>query len=258
MDAKTRKLMKKIAPLKIAAVSFRALKGKNNALKRAMELVSFFNDYWKYKRMPSGNFALKMEDLYPRLGDKTSSTPLDPVYFFQNAWCAGKIFASKPERHFDVGSDAKLVGIISQFTPTTMVDIRPLPVKLAGLDFVQGNITALPFQDGEIDSLSSICVIEHIGLGRYGDPLDPFGSEKAAKELKRVLASGGNLYVSLPVDSENKTYFNAHRAFTREYVLELFAPLELIEEKYVYGKEVSEKYDSEKGFGTGLFHFKKT
>jgi len=39
--------------------------------------------------------------------------------------------------------------------------------------------------------------------------------------------------------------------------LELFSDLKLIEEKYIYGKEVYDKYDKEKGFGTGLFHFKK-
>lgn len=257
MNKKISNKLKKIVPLKIAAISLRALKGKGSALKRARELVSFFGDYWKYKTMPAGNFSLKTEDLYPRLGDKTGNTPLDPVYFFQNSWCAGKIFADKPERHFDIGSDARLVGIISQFVPTTMVDIRPLPVELPGLDFARGDITSLPFADGEIKSLSSICVVEHIGLGRYGDPLDPFGSEKAAEELKRVLAPGGNLYVSLPVDSENKTYFNAHRAFTREYVLDLFAPLKPVEEKYVYGRTLGESYRKDKGFGTGLFHFRK-
>ncbi len=257
MNEKIKNRLKKIAPLKIAAISLRALKGKCRILKNARELLSYFGDYWRYRKMPSGNFALKTEDLYPRLGDKTSATPLDSIYFLQNAWCAEKIFKNKPDKHFDVGSDAKLIGIISQFTPTTMVDIRPLPVELPGLDFARGDITALPFGNGEINSLSSICVIEHIGLGRYGDPLDPLGSEKAAKELKRVLASNGNLYVSLPVDNENKTYFNAHRAFAREYVLELFSPLKLVEEKYIYGKELVEKYNAEKGFGTGLFHFKK-
>jgi len=106
-------------------------------------------------------------------------------------------------------------------------------------------------------SLSSLCVIEHIGLGRYGDPIDAFGSEKAAKELQRVLAPEGNLYLSVPVDSECRVYFNAHRTFTRECVLELFSQLVLIEEKYIYGREFCEHYDSGKGFGTGLFHFRK-
>jgi ubiquinone/menaquinone biosynthesis C-methylase UbiE len=150
-----------------------------------------------------------------------------------------------------------MVGIISQFVPTTMVDIRPLSVSLPELSFIKGDITKLPFKDCEISSLSSICVIEHIGLGRYGDPLDQFGTEKSAKELSRVLAKNGNLYISVPIDSKNKTYFNAHRAFTRDYVLSLFKGLLLIEEKYIYGNDMVNSYDVSKGFGTGLYYFKK-
>ena len=170
---------------------------------------------------------------------------------------AKKIFENKPIQHVDVGSDAKFIGIISQYAPTTMVDIRPLPVALSGLSFVEGSILALPFKDNEVSSLSSICVIEHIGLGRYGDPLDQFGSEKAAKELSRVLAPNGSLYISAPIDDENRVYFNAHRAFTRAYILELFGTLKNVEEKYIYGNKIYDAYDHTKGFGTGLYHFSK-
>jgi hypothetical protein len=34
-------------------------------------------------------------------------------------------------------------------------------------------------------------VVEHIGLGRYGEPMDEQGDLKAIEELKRVLAPGG-------------------------------------------------------------------
>ncbi len=63
--------------------------------------------------------------------------------------------------------------------------------------------------------------------------------------------------LSLPVDDENKTYFNAHRSFTRDYILKLFKPLKLMEELYVYGRRIYDSYDPDKKFGTGLFHFKK-
>jgi hypothetical protein len=61
----------------------------------------------------------------------------------------------------------------------------------------------------------------------------------------------------VPVDSENKIYFNAHRAFTRDYILELFDGFELLDEKYHYGTKMYENYDASKGFGTGLYMFKK-
>ena len=82
-------------------------------------------------------------------------------------------------------------------------------------------------------------------------------AEKAAKELSRILAPHGNLYISVPIDDTSKVYFNAHRAFTRDYILLLFNNLKLIEEKYIYGRETVSSYEKSKGFGTGLYHFKK-
>lgn len=253
-----REILKQIPLFKWAVMLFRAFKKKRSIAKTVNEFIRFSRDWHTYKRLPqNSSFVLTTSNLYPRLFDKTSVTAIDPVYFYQNAWCAKKIFENKPERHFDIGSDAKFVGLISEFTPTTMIDIRPIPVLLKNLSFIKGDILNLPFKDGEIASLSSICVLEHIGLGRYGDELDTFGSEKSFKELIRVLSLGGSLYISVPVDKENKVYFNAHRAFTRDYIMELSNGLKLEEEKYIYGNDLTENYSPGKGFGTGLYHFKK-
>lgn len=250
--------LKKILLLKFLIIILRTFRNKYKITKKISLLGSFFFDYRLYKKNNKNKqFILKPEDIYPRIYDKACVHSVDPVYFYQNSWCAKKIFENKPTRHFDVGSAIDLISIISQFVPTTMVDIRQIPLSIEGLSFIKGDILNLPFKDGEISSLSSICVLEHIGLGRYGDPLDSFGSEKAFKELIRVISPGGSLYISVPVDKENKVYFNAHRAFTRDYVLELSHGLKLEEEKYIYGNDLFNKYDPIKGFGTGLYYFKK-
>ena len=251
--------IKKIPFLKFWAACLRTLMSKQGVLKRLSCLVSYLKDYKKYKAtLDNPNFKLDIINSYPMIFDKTSTMPVDYVYFYQDSWCAGKIFKTKPSHHYDIASQAEMVGIISQFTPTTMVDIRPLNLSLSNFSFKKGTVLNLPFKDNEIESLSSICVIEHIGLGRYGDPIDPWGSEKAAGELKRVLKEGGDLYISVPIDDENRIYFNAHRSFARSYVLQLFSPLILMEEKYIYNKDgMTDKYGKSRGFGTGLFHFKK-
>ena len=221
-------------------------------------LTRYFRDYTRFKNdKPNMHFVASHRYWYPCLADWTTNTPLEPVYFYQDAWAAGILFRNKPTHHYDVGSSIKTIGIISQFVPTTMIDIRPIEVHLDNLFFQKGSILALPFKDNSIESLSSLCVVEHIGLGRYGDPVDPWGSEKAVAELKRVLKPGGNLLFSAPVHEENRIYFNAHRTFTREYIAELFCDFLLIEEKYIYGLELHGTYDKVKGFGTGLFHFTK-
>lgn len=243
--------------VKTALLWYRTVRARPSLSRRVFLLADFLRDLKRYNIINSNKkFKLTSEDLKPCIFDKTESTPVDSVYFYQNSWCAKKIFDQKPARHYDVGSDTKMVGIISQFTPTTMVDIRPVGLSMPGFSFQEGDILHLPFKDSSLSSVSSICVLEHIGLGRYGDPLDAYGSEKAVQELKRVLAKNGDMYISIPVDDDNRIYFNAHRSFTREYILELFKPLGLVEEKYIYRKDLVDKYNPARGFGTGLFHFR--
>ena len=49
-------------------------------------------------------------------------------------------------------------------------------------------------------------VIEHIGLGRYGDEMDPDGDLKAIDELKRVLSRKGDLLFVVPVGKPKIMY----------------------------------------------------
>jgi hypothetical protein len=39
--------------------------------------------------------------------------------------------------------------------------------------------------DGYCDSLSCLHALEHFGLGRYGDPIDPRGHEKGITRWRR-------------------------------------------------------------------------
>lgn len=218
--------------------------------------IWFYKEFKKYQSLER-NDVFQNLDWHPCLNDNLSYTPLDPTYFFQDSWAAKHIFESKPVHHYDIGSSAKTMGILSQFVPVTMVDIRPIELELDNFFFKKGSILCLPFDNQSILSLSSMCVVEHIGLGRYGDSLNQFGSEDAIAELKRVLKVGGVLLFSVPIDKVCKVYFNAHRAFTRDYILELFEGFEVLDEKYHYGYELFNEYDPKKGFGTGLYKMKK-
>lgn len=220
------------------------------------QYVWFFSTLKKLGSLDK-NPNFKNIEYYPCLFDNLSYTPLEPTYFFQDSWAAKHIFDLKPKHHYDIGSSAKTMGILSQFVPITIVDIRPIELKLPNLYFQKGSILELPFKDNSLEIISSLCVVEHIGLGRYGDSIDPFGSEKSIKELQRVVKVEGIILFSVPVDSENKVYFNAHRAFTRDYVLHLFDNFTLMDEQYHYGTKMFDKYDKSKGFGTGLYMFKK-
>ena len=196
-----------------------------------------------------------MRTLIPCLEDNTGTTAIEPTYFYQDAWAFEKIVEAAPARHIDIGSHHKFVALLSKVVPVTMVDIRPLSLPMASIRFQAGSVLALPYPDGSAESVSSLCVIEHIGLGRYGDPLDPRGTEKALAELKRITAPGGDLYVSVPIDDINRTYFNAHRSFSEDYLLALFAPFTVLERRYIYIREFTETLGT--GFGTGCYHLRR-
>ena len=182
--------------------------------------------HWREFGRRAGAVAPSFADSYPCLGDWTRSTPFDPHYLHQGAWLARLLAARRPSRHVDVGSSLLMLSVLSATTEILHIDYRPPVAELPGLRCEAGDILDLKAADASIDSLSSLHVIEHIGLGRYGDPIDPEGSRKAAAQLVRVLARGGRLYISTPVGRE-RVCFNAHRVFAPETVLSMFSPLRL-------------------------------
>lgn len=173
-------------------------------------------------------FVISDEDLLPQLADRTDSTPFDRHYLYHPAWAARILETTRPKEHVDIGSILQFATITSAFIPTKFFDFRPAPLELTGLSSGPADLTALPFADGSISSLSCMHVLEHIGLGRYGDPIDPDGDLKAVRELVRVLAPGGNLLVVTPV-GRKRIQFNAHRIYDHEEFASYFAPLELVE-----------------------------
>jgi hypothetical protein len=231
--------------------------GLRNHVHRWKGRWRFWGDYYRYRKMASWVKSEIPEPKFfqPWIDDATTTTPVDPHYYFQDAWAFEKIFKAQPAFHVDIGSHHKFVGLLSKVVKTTMVDLRPLPVMLDSLEFNEGSILALPFQDASVPSVSSLCVVEHIGLGRYGDPLDPEGTVKAVAELKRIVEPGGDLYISVPVDDVNRIYFNAHRAFCEPYLEKLFAPFEIIERRYIFGNDFTDQLRPE--FGTGCYHLRR-
>jgi len=216
----------------------------------------FWRDYEAYNALvPADGDRARLDHLYPCIHDATAQTEIEPIYFYQDTWAFGKIVQKHPMSHVDVGSHHKFVALLSKVMPVTMVDIRPLSLPLDTLTFREGSILALPYADGELESVSSLCVVEHIGLGRYGDPLDPYGTEKAIAELKRVIAPGGSLYLSIPVGETTIAAFNAGRIMGLEQLMVQFEPFQVIEKRFIIGSRFQEIYAPMPNFGaTGLFH----
>jgi SAM-dependent methyltransferase len=223
-----------------------------------LSIPSFAWDYFQYRK--SGGIV-RLRDMFPILNEKTTTTEIDKHYFYQDLWAFKKILKSKVKRHVDIGSNHKYIGFLSTITEVEFVDIRPLDIKIDNLLNKKGSILELPFGDSTIKSLSCLHVAEHIGLGRYGDPIDPEGTIKACKELVRILKPGGNLYLGIPV-GRPRTCFNAHRIHNSSQIIEYFAGLKLvsfsgIDDYGIYFENIPCNAFDTNEYACGLFHFTK-
>lgn len=202
-------------------------------------------------------------DALPCLFDRTATTGFDRHYIYHPAWAARAIAITKPTLHYDISSILHFSAILSAFVPVVFLDYRPAALKLSNLQCGSADLTRLPLPDGSINSLSCMHTLEHVGLGRYGDPVNPFADAVAARELARVLAPGGNLFVVVPVGKE-RTMFNAHRVYAMETVLKMFPSLCLVEtaliresgdEGLIFNPKPSEI--AQETYGCGCFWFTK-
>ena len=234
-------------------------------LKKLIRFVSvpfIIADYIKFRKKADKRFKLSPRDFYPCLRDKTFKTGFDAHYIYHTSWAARKVKEINPARHTDISSSLYFSGIVSAFIPVDFYDYRPADLNLSNLTSAADDLTKLSFADNSLKSLSCMHTVEHIGLGRYGDPLDPAGDLKAIGELKRVLAQGGSLLFVVPVGYPVRIEYNAHRVYSFEMIREYFKELSLKEFALIddAGKFI-ENADPEtvkaQRYGCGCFWFVK-
>ena len=222
--------------------------------------VRFLKDRSRFIAM---NGQAPFEEISPNLFDKTPATQTGRGhYFYQDIWALTRLAELKPDVHHDVGS--RYDGFVGQATSICRVvsyDIRPPNINLPRFEFQRGSILDLPLEDESVRSLSCLHVAEHVGLGRFGDELDPEGTAKALRELSRVLAKGGQLLFSMPVGRE-RVCFNAHRVWHPEKPVKMFSELRLVEFKAVddageFRQEVVPSDFERADFSCGLYRFIK-
>lgn len=212
-------------------------------------------------------FVIKDENIWPIIRDKFMEAGSVHNYFLQDLWAARLVYQNLPQEHYDIGSrlDGFIAHVLSFGVPVKMIDIRPFPEEIDGLETMVGNATDLKeFEDESMESLSALCSLEHFGLGRYGDPVDPEACFKCFENIQRKLKKGGNFYLALPVGRE-RVEFNAHRIFYASTIIECFHNLQLMEFSCAADKKIERdveihKYDQDTHDGEyryGLFHFRK-
>lgn len=195
-------------------------------LKRAFaspaNLRRFVTDRKNFHARMNNDFSWGPE--LPILGEWAESSGSLGGYFLQDMLVARWIYEAKPEKHLDVGS--RIDGFIAHlavFREVEVLDIRLQTEPIPNVIFHQLDLMdELPeIWLSSTDSLSCLHTIEHFGLGRYGDRIDPEGHSRGIVQLGKTVRPAGMFYLSTPIGPQ-RVEFNAHRIFAAATVLEWF------------------------------------
>jgi hypothetical protein len=231
------------------------------------ELPRYFRDWRSFSRLLQNKQEWPM-DIYPILLDHNSESASLGEYFWQDLLVAKEIIKQSPDRHIDVGS--RIDGFIAHlacFRKVEVFDIRPLTVNIENVKFTQWDITHPNATLNDVaECVSCLHTLEHIGLGRYGDKLDPDGWKKAFKSLVNLVAQGGGLWISVPIGVQ-KVRFNAHRVFSPVTIVRLADHLGIKLRRFFYLTKTgfiesnNVRLDIEsftnKNYSLGIFFFSK-
>lgn len=224
------------------------------------ELYWYAKDFYRFSNQYTHPYPLM---IMPILFEKTTNSVFDPHYTCQAYWAGSQITKNKSHQqpHIDISSNVSFVAQLCAMTEVIQVEYRPPKLSLPSLIKVSGDILCLPFADNSLLSVSCLHVVEHIGLGRYGDKINVNGCWDALSELERVMAPGGNLYLSVPVGKPG-VYFNGCYVFNAMDIIEKMADMFLTDFAWVddQGRFFETGYPentSKLTCGLGLFSFKK-
>lgn len=176
------------------------------------------------KQIKNANNGFYIKNLSPMVREKYGASGCaEGHYFHQDLLVARRIFNNNPNKHLDIGSRIDgFVAHVASFRTIEVLDIRPLESKSPGIIFKQADLMndCSELYDS-YESISSLHAVEHFGLGRYGDNIDIYGSEKGMDNLYKILKRNGKFYFSVPI-GQQRIEFNAHKVFSVSYLMELF------------------------------------
>lgn len=245
---------------------FKILRNKIlSKIKAYFELHKAFKKFKELSGKSPRQFTVSWHDIFFISNENTSITGFDAHYVYHPAWAARILSKTKPEFHVDISSTLHFSSIVSAFIPVHFYDYRPAKLELSNLSSERADLLSLPFESNSVRSISCMHTVEHVGLGRYGDQLDPDGDLKALNELKRVTAPNGDLLFVVPI-GKPKILFNAHRIYSYAQIIKYFGnefelcdffliPDNAVTRGVIYN--ATEKDANAQNYGCGCFWFKK-
>ena len=112
-----------------------------------------------------------------------------------------------------------------------------------GIEYINGNSINTDLSNDLVSVVSIISTLEHIGLGRWGDPIDPDGDIKTMQEIRRVLKMGGHCILTIPFGYP-AVVFNLHRIYDEGRIKTIGEGFEIVLEEYSLNGKSSNKEDT--------------
>ena len=254
--------MKKIIPK--YSILYYILSGCRTGWLNIRALSSYKKDYKKFRTLSLSTkerFPLSWKNRLPCTTDKTIETTFDSHYIYHPAWASRILAQTRPDLHIDISSTLHFCTMLSAFMPVKFYDYRPADLVLSNLSSERADLLDLPFESNSIASISCMHTIEHVGLGRYGDPLDYDGDIKAINELIRVTRQGGDILFVVPI-GQSKIMFNGQRIYSYEQVQEYFTnctllSFSLIPDNGPILNNADPSLVKDQTYGCGCFWYKK-
>ena len=226
--------------------------------------------YSLFKFFFKNRSLFKIKSILPVLSDRNDfAGDSKGVYFKQDLIVSRKIFLKKPANHVDFGSRIDgFVSNIASFMDLDVSDIRSLESDFPQINFKKADLSNPNLKvDKKYDSVSSLHALEHFGLGRYGDPINPDGHLTGFKNIINHMSNNATLYFSVPI-GKLSVAFNAHRIFSIEYLIAMFEnhKLKCIEFDYIddngkifMNQKLLDGFESNYGcnYGCGIFTLQK-
>jgi len=157
----------------------------------------------------------------PRLHDEVNTCgSYKNEYFIMDLFISQYVYSNHPGvAVLDIGSRVDgLVSHMATFTKVNIVDIRQMDIIIPNISSYIIDLS-LPLRTNELSKfqvITSCHALEHFGLGRYGDHIDPNGHEKALASINQFVSLESQFILCVPFGPLDVIYYDCHRSLTIE------------------------------------------
>jgi hypothetical protein len=132
-----------------------------------------------------------------------------------------------------IGSQLPWIECVTKaFGAKSVTTVDFIPIKCDVQDVIK--TVTVDELEGQYDMIFSFSSMEHDGLGRYGDPMHPYGDILRMKAIKNFMKPDGLYVLSVPCGKDLLVY-NAHRIYGRIRFPMLIQDYKLLDTICFYG-----------------------